>query len=78
MKRLEEIVSLFDQGSLTLDEMEQYFTEGMQLLKQCGDRLDQVETKISRLVRETQNRWSEVPFDASRGEDENSPAGDSG
>ncbi|RJP26302.1 MAG: exodeoxyribonuclease VII small subunit [Candidatus Omnitrophota bacterium] len=52
MKRLEEIVSLFDAGGLTLDQMEKNFLEGMDLVQRCSKRLNQVETRITLLVKE--------------------------
>ena len=46
MQRLEKIVERFDAGDLPLDEMEQLFTEGMGLVKRCGKRLEEVETRL--------------------------------
>ncbi len=52
MQRLEEILNLFDEGGLSLDEMEKYFIEGMELSKKCSKRLEQVEVKVSTLLEE--------------------------
>lgn len=62
MRRLEEIIALFDEGGLKLAEMESYFSEGMDLVKKCGGRLDEVEARVTRLIRESQEQWSEEPF----------------
>lgn len=50
MARLEEIIARFDAGGMTLDEMEAHFVEGMQLIEQCSDRLNQLETKVNQLL----------------------------
>ena len=57
MQRLEAIVSQFDDGGLSLDQMESYFTE------KCSTRLDQVETRITKLLKDRQDEWAEEPFD---------------
>ena len=63
MQRLEAIVSQFDDGGLSLDQMESYFTEGMELIEKCSTRLDQVETRITKLLKDRQDEWAEEPFD---------------
>lgn len=63
VQRLEEIVAQFDDGGLTLDQMEAYFAEGMELIEQCTNRLDQVETRITKLLKDRQDEWTEAPFD---------------
>ena len=61
--RLEDIVSLFDQGGLSLSEMEKFFIEGMELINQCSDRLDQTELKITALMRDRKDKIEEEPFE---------------
>lgn len=62
--RLEEIVALFDEGAMTLDQMEASFMEGMELIKKCSERLNQVETRVNQLIEENQQgEWNEAPFD---------------
>ncbi len=46
MTRLETNVVRFDEGDLPLDEMEKLFTEGMDLVKRCGKRLEAVEARL--------------------------------
>jgi exodeoxyribonuclease VII small subunit len=64
MQRLEEIIQQFDEGSLSLDHMENHFVEGMELLDQCSQRLEQVETRVTQLVQHQKDKWKEVPVDA--------------
>ncbi len=61
--RIEEIIDLFHAGGLTLDQMEQYFSEGMELIDSCSNRLDQVETRIQTLIKAQENEVSEKEFE---------------
>ncbi|MBZ0256587.1 exodeoxyribonuclease VII small subunit [bacterium] len=64
MARLEKIIGQFDEGGLTLEAMEQSFLEGMDLIQKCSDRLNQVETRINKLMSEQPGEtWSEEPFE---------------
>ena len=63
MHRLEEIISLFDEGGLPLNEMESIFVEGMDLVKKCSERLDAVETHVTELIKDSETRWNERPFE---------------
>ena len=63
LERLEEIVAKFDEGGMTLDQMEQYFVEGLELVQQCNQRLDRVETRITKLIETQKGLWQEKPFD---------------
>lgn len=63
MARLEEIVTLFDEGGLTLSEMEAYFEEGMDLVAKCSDRLEKTETKVTQLMENAQEKLQEEPFE---------------
>jgi exodeoxyribonuclease VII small subunit len=63
MQRLEDIIAKFDEGGLTLDEMESSFVEGAALVKKCSERIDNVETRITKLASDSGSRWSEEPFD---------------
>ncbi len=68
MHRLEEIIALFDQGGLPLVKMETYFVEGMELVRKCSERLDQVETRITELLHDPKTGWSESPFEEKQDE----------
>lgn len=59
MARLEEIIACFDEGGLPLEQMEQYFTEGMELLQKCAQRLDQFETRVTLLMKNLDGNWTE-------------------
>lgn len=70
LERLEEIVSKFDEGGLTLDQMERYFVEGLELVMKCNARLDQVESHITKLIETQKGVWEEQPFDNAPSEQE--------
>lgn len=63
MQRLEEIIAKFDEGGLPLDQMEAFFVEGMELVKNCSERLDRVEARVAQLIHNPETGWSERPFD---------------
>ncbi len=49
LKRLEEIVSLLEEGNLPLEKTLELFSEGTALLSFCNKYLDEAEQKISQL-----------------------------
>ncbi len=63
MSRLEEIIKLFDDGGLTLEQMETYFIEGMDLIKKCSERLESVEVRITKLMGEQETEWMDQSID---------------
>lgn len=70
MQRLEEIIQQFDEGALSLDDMENRFVEGMELLDQCSKRLEQVETRVTQLVQNQKDKWTEVPVEPDHEDDD--------
>lgn len=50
MKRLETIVQGFEQNSLELDQLTEQLAEAQTLLKFCSEKLQQVETDVSKLL----------------------------
>ena len=51
LARLETIVKEMESGSLSLDKMMAHFEEGSALVKQCGNKLNEVEKKIELLIK---------------------------
>lgn len=60
LARLEMIVREMEEGS-NLEELMQRFEEGTQLVKLCGERLNEVEKKIEKLL---QKENEAEPFEA--------------
>ena len=50
MARLEEIVTLLEQGDAPLEKALSLFEEGAGLMKQCSAALDKAEQKVSKLL----------------------------
>jgi exodeoxyribonuclease VII small subunit len=53
-ERLETVVSRMEEENPSLEESFRLYHEGMQLLKQCNDTIDQVEKKVLILDEEGQ------------------------
>ena len=51
LKRLEEIVESLEQGKVSLDEAVGLYEEGIQLSKECAERLKATELKIRKLAK---------------------------
>ena len=51
LKRLEEIVDSLEEGKVSLDEAVQLYEEGLQLSKDCAERLKATELKIRKLAK---------------------------
>ncbi len=62
LARLEVIVRDMESGRLSLDQMLAHFEEGMTLVKTCGNKLNEVEKKIEKLIRKDDDVGTE-PFE---------------
>ncbi len=51
LKRLEEIVETMESGEVDLDRMVESFEEGQKLVKLCTDKLNEVEAKIEKIIK---------------------------
>ncbi len=60
LNELETIIEELESGSPTLDKMMKLFEDGMKLMKICRAQLDEVENRISTLVKEN-DELSEKP-----------------
>lgn len=50
MQRLEAIVNGFEQNTLQLEELTAQLAEAQELIKYCGDKLQQVETDVKKIL----------------------------
>lgn len=62
LARLEELVSQLEAGDLTLAEALRTFEEGVQLSRQCTERLNQAEARIEWLIRSADGELVAEPF----------------
>jgi exodeoxyribonuclease VII small subunit len=69
MKRLEEIVQNLEDGDLSLEESLKVFEEGMGLVKFCSEKLEEVEQKVTKLVKESDGKYGHQPFELDSGDE---------
>jgi exodeoxyribonuclease VII small subunit len=62
MKQLERIVQELEGGDLPLESAIKKFEEGMKLTKFCTEKLDDIEKKVSILLKDAEGRIAEKPF----------------
>ena len=63
LEELERIVRELEQGELTLEKSLELFEQGVQLSRECQERLNQAERRIEILMRDNQGRATVRPFD---------------
>jgi exodeoxyribonuclease VII small subunit len=70
LKRLEEVLDSLEHGNLSLEESMLAFEAGVQLVRACHKKLDEVEKRVELLLKDDAGRFFTRPFP----EDENSGA----
>ncbi len=58
LKRLEEIVETLEHGDASLDDAVNLYEEGVQISKQCAEKLKTAEFKIKKLSKEIDRQFS--------------------
>ena len=67
VERLEKVVGDLESGGLSLEDSIEKFAEGMRLVRDAGQRLDEAEQRVEQLVRAASGEEAEVPFDPEAG-----------
>lgn len=62
MDRLEEIVRTMEQGDLTLEESLKLFQEGTQLVRECGNILDEAQLQVTQIFKDLDGNPVEEAF----------------
>lgn len=62
LKELEEIVLQLEEGNLDLDKSLELFEKGVTLSRYCRTKLDEVERKISILLKDEKGKLQEEEF----------------
>jgi exodeoxyribonuclease VII small subunit len=70
IKRLEEIVHELEKGDLPLEESLKVFEEGMNLIKFCSEKLEEVERKVTMLVKEGDSRYVHQNFQIEKADED--------
>ena len=58
LKRLEEIVESLERGDVTLDDAMNLYEEGVQISKECAEKLKAAELKIKKLSKDIEGNFS--------------------
>ena len=64
LKRLQTIVEKLERGDLPLEQAMESFTEGMQLVQLCHQKLEEAEKRVQVLVKDQQGAWTAAVFEA--------------
>jgi exodeoxyribonuclease VII small subunit len=68
LKRLEEVLDALEHGDLSLEEAMRAFEEGVQLVRVCHKKLDEVEKRVELLLKNDAGRFFTRPFPEEEGE----------
>ena len=68
LKRLEEVLDALEHGDLSLEEAMRAFEEGVQLVRACHKKLDEVEKRVELLLKDDAGRFFTRPFPEGEGE----------
>ena len=68
LKRLEEVLDSLEHGDLSLEEAMGAFEEGVQLVRVCHRKLDEVEKRVELLLKDDAGRFFTRPFPEGEGE----------
>lgn len=63
LKRLQQIVETLEQGNVSLDEAMSMYEEGVNLSKQCLEKLTQSELKLKRLSKDVSGSFEVLDED---------------
>ncbi len=63
LTRLETLIEEMESGSMGLDQMIAAFEEGQKLVKLCTSKLNEVEKKIEKIVKEGAEGVTAEPFE---------------
>jgi len=62
LKRLEEVLDALEHGDLPLEKALTGFEEGVNLVRFCHQKLDEVETRVELLLKDEAGRFFTRPF----------------
>jgi exodeoxyribonuclease VII small subunit len=62
LKRLEEVLEALEHGNLKLEEALKAFEEGVNLVRFCHGKLDEVERRVELLLKDNAGKFFTKPF----------------
>ena len=63
MVRLEQIVRIMERGEVSLEESLKLFQEGTELVRKCGQLLDEAQLQVNKIMTAADGSPVEVRFD---------------
>ncbi len=66
LERLENIVEKLEKGDLPLEEAMNAFSEGVNLVRFCHEKLEEAEKRIQMLVQDEEGKWRTAPFEETK------------
>ena len=69
MERLGQIAESLERGDLSLEESLKIFEEGMKLVNFCSKKLEEAEQKVTILIKESEGKYTQRPFEAEEKEE---------
>ena len=70
LKRLEQVLESLEHGNLNLEESVKAFEEGVNLVRFCHGKLDEVERRVELLLKDEAGRFFTKPFPEDEGGDQ--------
>ncbi|MCU0587581.1 MAG: exodeoxyribonuclease VII small subunit [Syntrophobacteraceae bacterium] len=67
LKKLQALVEKMERGDLPLEEAVESYTEGMRLAQACHQKLEEAESKVRMLMKDSEGEWQTMPFDTPTG-----------
>jgi exodeoxyribonuclease VII small subunit len=64
LKRLQVIVEKLERGDLPIETAMESFTEGIQLVQLCHQKLEEAEKKVQLLVKDQQGTFTTTSFES--------------
>jgi exodeoxyribonuclease VII small subunit len=68
LKRLEDVLDSLEHGDLPLEGAMRAFEEGVQLVRVCHQKLDEVDQRVELLLKDDAGRFFTRPFPEEEGE----------
>ena len=68
LQRLEEVLEALEHGNLNLEEALKAFEEGVNLVRFCHGKLDEVERRVELLLKDNAGKFFTKPFPEEEGE----------
>lgn len=72
LARLEEVVQKLENANLSLDEALKLFEEGVQISRECQQRLAEAEGRVEILIKKANEKFEAAPFEPAAGPEEKS------